>query len=71
MYDLLIIGAGPGGIALAAEAGAAGISRDKILVLERLRKQIDSRQIDELVAAASEYCFRRFRQEPRPMPGRH
>lgn len=35
MYDLLIIGAGPGGIALAAEAGAAGISRDKILVLER------------------------------------
>lgn len=35
MYDLLIIGAGPGGIALAAEAGAAGISRDKILVLEK------------------------------------
>jgi len=35
LYDLLIVGAGPGGIALAAEAGAAGISRDKILVLEK------------------------------------
>ena len=35
MYDLIIIGAGPGGIALAAEACAAGIAPDRILVLEK------------------------------------
>lgn len=35
MYDLIIIGAGPGGIALAAEACAAGIDVSKILVLEK------------------------------------
>jgi thioredoxin reductase (NADPH) len=35
MYDLLIIGAGPGGIALAAEAGASGIDPSRILVLEK------------------------------------
>ena len=35
MYDLIIIGAGPGGIALAAEACASGIDQSKILVLEK------------------------------------
>ena len=34
MYDLVIIGAGPGGIALGAEARAAGIDSNKILLLE-------------------------------------
>jgi len=35
MYDLLIIGAGPGGIALAAEAGASGIDPSQTLILEK------------------------------------
>jgi thioredoxin reductase (NADPH) len=35
MYDLLIIGAGPGGIALAAEACASGINQSQILLLEK------------------------------------
>ena len=35
MYQLLIIGAGPGGIALAAEACAVGIDPDQIHVLEK------------------------------------
>jgi len=35
MYDLLIIGAGPGGIALAAEASASGIEPSQILILEK------------------------------------
>src|SRR5258705_3831271 len=35
MNDLIIIGAGPGGIALAAEACASGINQSQILVLEK------------------------------------
>jgi thioredoxin reductase (NADPH) len=35
MYDLIIIGAGPGGIALAAEAGASGINPSRTLILEK------------------------------------
>ena len=35
MYDLIIIGAGPGGISLAAEACASGIKQSQILVLEK------------------------------------
>ena len=35
MYDLIIIGAGPGGIALAAEAFASGIDSSQILILEK------------------------------------
>ena len=35
MYQLLIIGAGPGGIALAAEACARGIDSEQILILEK------------------------------------
>lgn len=35
MHDLVIIGAGPGGIALAAEARAAGIESSQILLLEK------------------------------------
>ena len=35
MYDLLIIGAGPGGIALSAEAGASGIDPSQTLILEK------------------------------------
>ncbi|HSB28920.1 MAG TPA: NAD(P)-binding domain-containing protein [Pyrinomonadaceae bacterium] len=35
VYDLLIIGAGPGGIALAAEAHACGIDSSQILILEK------------------------------------
>jgi thioredoxin reductase (NADPH) len=34
-YDLVVIGAGPAGIALAAEARAAGVSPQGVLVLER------------------------------------
>jgi thioredoxin reductase (NADPH) len=35
MHDLLIIGAGPGGIGLAAEAFASGIDPSQILILEK------------------------------------
>lgn len=35
MHDLIIIGAGPGGIALAAEASASGIDPSQILILEK------------------------------------
>jgi thioredoxin reductase (NADPH) len=35
VYDLIIIGAGPGGIALAAEACASGINQSQIVVLEK------------------------------------
>src|SRR6266496_1642190 len=35
MHDLIIIGAGPGGIALAAEAFASGIDQSQILILEK------------------------------------
>ena len=35
MHDLIIIGAGPGGIALAAEAFASGIDSSQILILEK------------------------------------
>lgn len=35
MYDLIAIGAGPGGIALAAEATASGVDSSKILILEK------------------------------------
>jgi thioredoxin reductase (NADPH) len=35
MYDLIIIGAGPGGIALAAEAQASGIDPSGTLILEK------------------------------------
>ena len=35
MYDLIIIGAGPGGIALAAEAYSSGIEQSQMLVLEK------------------------------------
>src|SRR5712671_303043 len=35
MHDLIIIGAGPGGIALAAEAFASGINPSQMLILEK------------------------------------
>ena len=35
MHDLIIIGAGLGGIALAAEAFASGIEPSQILILEK------------------------------------
>jgi thioredoxin reductase (NADPH) len=35
MLDLIIIGAGPGGIALAAEASASGIDPSQVLILEK------------------------------------
>ena len=35
MYDLVIIGAGPAGIAVAVEAIKSGIGRDKILIIEK------------------------------------
>lgn len=35
MYDLIIVGAGPGGIALAAEAGASGLASSQVLILEK------------------------------------
>src|SRR5262245_30568563 len=35
MYDLVIVGAGPGGIALAAEARACNVDRKQVVVLEK------------------------------------
>lgn len=35
LYDLIIIGAGPGGLALAAEADASGVASSRVLVLEK------------------------------------
>lgn len=35
MYELVIVGAGPAGISLAVEARAAGLSKDKILIIEK------------------------------------
>src|SRR5262245_57361124 len=35
MYDLVIVGAGPGGIALAAEARACNVDRKHVVVLEK------------------------------------
>lgn len=35
MYDLIIIGAGPAGISMAAEARKSGIASDKILLIEK------------------------------------
>src|SRR5260370_42457579 len=35
IHDLIIIGAGPGGIALAAEASASGRDPSQILILEK------------------------------------
>ena len=35
MYELIIIGAGPAGISMAAEARGVGIDKDKVLVLEK------------------------------------
>jgi thioredoxin reductase (NADPH) len=35
MYELIIIGAGPGGIALGAEAQASGIDPSRVLILEK------------------------------------
>lgn len=35
MKDIIIIGAGPAGISMAVEAVNAGISTDKILILEK------------------------------------
>ena len=47
MYDLIIIGAGPGGIALAAEACALGIKQSQILVLE---KRLTTLQFDSFIS---------------------
>lgn len=38
MFDILIIGAGPAGISLAAEARKAGIEADKIAVIEKMEE---------------------------------
>jgi len=35
MHDLIIIGAGPAGLSMAAEARSAGIAADKLLILEK------------------------------------
>jgi len=35
MYELVIIGAGPAGISMAVEAVKSGISKDKILIIEK------------------------------------
>src|SRR5262252_474467 len=37
VFDLIVIGAGPGGIALAAEASACGFSGGKTVVLEKAK----------------------------------
>ncbi len=37
-FDLIVVGAGPAGIALAAEARAAGVPANRILVLEKARE---------------------------------
>ncbi len=38
MYDIVIIGAGPAGTSLAAEAIAAGMNREKVIILEKAEK---------------------------------
>ena len=35
MYELIIIGAGPAGVSMAAEARSVGIPSEQILVLEK------------------------------------
>src|SRR3982751_5288977 len=35
MYEMIIIGAGPAGISMAAEARGVGLNADKILILEK------------------------------------
>ena len=35
VFDLVVIGAGPGGISAAVEAGIAGVDNNKILILEK------------------------------------
>jgi len=35
MYEMIIVGAGPAGISMAAEARNVGVSADQILVLEK------------------------------------
>ena len=35
MYEIIIIGAGPGGLSMAAEARSYGVPSDKILILEK------------------------------------
>lgn len=37
-YELVVIGAGPAGISMAAEAQQAGIDADRILVIEKAEK---------------------------------
>jgi len=51
MHDLIIIGAGPGGIALAAEAFASGIDPSQILILEKVR--LTTRQSDNSIPKKS------------------
>jgi len=38
MYEMIIVGAGPAGISMAAEARNVGVSADQILVLEKARR---------------------------------
>jgi thioredoxin reductase (NADPH) len=38
VFELIIVGAGPGGVSMAAEAIDAGMSRDKILLLEQANR---------------------------------
>jgi flavin-dependent dehydrogenase len=45
MYDLIIIGAGPGGIALAAEAQASGVDTARTLVLEKAATQLGDKAV--------------------------
>jgi cation diffusion facilitator CzcD-associated flavoprotein CzcO len=40
LYDLIVIGAGPGGIALAAEAQASGVNPSQTLVMEKASTQL-------------------------------
>jgi len=35
MYEIIIIGAGPGGISMGVEARTFGVPADKILILEK------------------------------------
>ena len=35
LFDLVVIGAGPGGISAAVEAGIAGVDNSKIVILEK------------------------------------
>jgi len=54
-YEILIVGAGPAGISMAVEARFAGITKDRVLIIEKTKRHSDTIHIhypdDKLVTA--------------------